>query len=255
MPEYIFKGPLADNPLPEVLQKINYYKVPGVLTVASATCTKHIFISGGEVIFAASTLEEDRLGEFLLERGRITLEQYDKSVVLMKQSGKRQGTVLVESGTLTPQELYQAVKEQVMAIVLSLFNWPEGEVTFKVGRYKDDEIIKLNLDTRNAILQGIKSVKDTKRVVKWLGRKEDVFEPTDHALAILPTLPLTADDKRVFRLVDGVRTFLGVLQASSMDATATAKTLYALYILGLIKKKTGPAAGASEAPPADPAGS
>jgi hypothetical protein len=254
MPEYIFKGPLADNPLPEVLQKINYYKVPGVLTVASSHCTKHIFISGGEVIFASSTLEQDRLGEFLLARGRITPEQYDLSVVLMKKSGKRQGTVLVESGTLTPQELYQAVKEQVMAIVLSLFNWTEGEVTFKVGRYKDDEIIKLNLDTRNAILQGIKSVKEPKRVVKWLGRKEDVFEPTDHALAILPTLPLSADDKRVFRLVDGVRTFLGVLQASSTDATATAKILYALYILGLIKKKTGPGGGAYETPAADTTG-
>lgn len=255
MPEYIFKGPLADNPLPEVLQKIHFYKVPGVLTVASANCTKHIYISGGEVIFASSTLEEDRLGEFLLARGRISQEQYDRSVENMRRTGKRQGTVLVEALDLTPQELYQAVKEQVMAIVLSLFNWTEGEVTFRVGRYKDDEIIKLNLDTRSAILQGIKSVKDPKRVVKWLGRKEDVFEPTDHALAILPTLPLTADDKRVFRLVDGLRTFLGILQASSLDATATAKTLYALYILGLIKKKGGPEGASSEPSRADSAGS
>ncbi len=237
MREYIFSGSLADNPLPEVLQKIFYYKVPGVLTVTGAGGYKQIFISGGELIFASSTLEEDRLGEFLLARGRISQQQYDVSVELMKKTGKRQGTVLVEAGALSPQDLYLAVKDQVMAIVWSLFDWNDGEVTFKVGKFKEDEIIKLNLDTRNAILQGIRGVKDTKRIVKWLGRKEDVFEPTDNALVVLPTLPLSQEDKRVFRLVDGVRSFLGILQASGSDASDTAKTLYALYILGLIRKK------------------
>lgn len=237
MAEYIFKGSLGDNPLPEILQKIFYYKVPGVLTVSGNGGSKQLFISGGEVIFASSSFPEDRLGEFLLAQGRITQEQYDRSVENMRRTGKRQGTVLVEALDLTPQELYQAVKDQVMAIVWSLFNWSEGEVTFRVGKYKDDEIIKLNLDTRNAILQGIKSIRDPKRVVRWLGRKEDVFEPTDHALTVLPTLPLTPEDKRIFRLVDGIRSFLGVLQASNADATETAKILYALYVLGLIKKK------------------
>jgi hypothetical protein len=237
MAEYIFKGSLNDNPLPEILQKIYYYKVPGVLTVTGNGGSKQIFISGGEVIFASSTFPEDRLGEFLLSKGIIDQAQYDLSVEIMKRTGKRQGTALVEAGVLTPQALYQAVKDQVLAIVLSLFGWTEGEVTFRVGKYKDDEIIKLNLDTRNAILQGIYSIQDPKRIVKWLGRKEDVFEPTDHALSVLPTLPLSADDKRVFRLVDGVRSFLGILQASTQDATATAKTLYALNILGLVRKK------------------
>jgi hypothetical protein len=237
MPEYIFSGSLADNPLPEILQKIYYYKVPGVLTVSGNGGTKEIFISGGEVIFASSSFAEDRLGEFLLARGRITREQYDRSVENMKRTGKRQGTVLVEALDLTPQELYSAVKEQVIAILWSLFDWTQGEVTFKVGKFKDDEIIKLNLDTRNAILQGIRGIKDAKRVVRWLGRKEDVFEPTDNALVVLPTLPLSQVDKRVFRLVDGVRSFLGLLQASDMEAGETAKTLYALYILGLVRRK------------------
>lgn len=237
MADYIFKGSLADNPLPEVLLKIHYYKVPGVLTLANAKGRKEIFISGGEVIFAASTLDDDRLGEFLLAGGRITQDQYDRSVQLLKSTGKRQGAALVEIGALTPQDLYRAVKDQVVAIVWSLFNWMDGEVTFRVGKYKEEEIIKLNLDTRTVIVGGIKRIEDAKRVVKWMGRKEDVFEPTPTSLTLLPTMPLTLEDKKVFRLADGNRSFLEIIQASAQDSGQTAKILYALFVLGLIQRK------------------
>lgn len=238
MPEFIFQGPLKDNPLPEVLQKIYYYKVPGVLTVTHGPASKQIFISGGEVIFATSNLPDDRLGEFLLSRGRISQAQYDESVARMKATGRRQGAMLVEIRALTPQGLFECVKLQVMAIVWSLFNWPEGQVTFKVGKYKDDEIIKLHLDTRYAILHGIKLIEDPRRVVRLLGQREDVLEPTDNALTLLPGLPLAPEDKQVFRLVDGSRNLIDLIKSAPCDSGTTAKILYALYVLGLVRKKS-----------------
>lgn len=237
MKEYIYEGDLIETPLPEVLQKINYYRVPGVLTVSNEMGKKEIFISGGEVIFASSSFEEDRLGEYLLSKGVISQAQYDKSVELLKATGKRQGKIFIEMGALTPQQLLEVVKEQVTAIVWSLFNWVQGRITFKVGKFKEDEVIKLNLDTRVVILEGIKRINDPKRVVKWLGKKEDIFEPTENALVLLPSLPLSIDEKRIFRYVDGRRTFINLLEISPLDSAKTAKILYALYILGLIKKR------------------
>lgn len=237
MSEFIYRGTLLNDPLPEVLYKIYNYKVPGVLTVTGSGGQKQVFISGGEIIFASSSFDEDRLGEFLMSQGRISKAQYDQSVQLMKGRGVRQGTALVAIGVLTGPQLYEAVKDQVVAIIWSLFNWGEGDITFEVGHFKEDEIIKLSLDTRDAILQGIRKIRDPKRVVRWLGRKEDVFEPAENAMSLLPHLPLTKEDKQILRLVDGVRTFLEVLQASALDSTLTAKGLYALYVLGLIKKR------------------
>ena len=247
--ENIFKGYLAENPLPEILQKIYYYKVPGVLTVSNPSGTKQVYIAGGEVIFASSSLDEDRLGEFLLSQGRISRAQYDESAALLKTTKKRQGAILVEMGALTPQDLYRAVKDQVVAIVWSLFNWVEGEVTFRVGKFKEEEIIKLNLDTRTVIINGIKRIEDPKRTAKWLGRKENLFEPTPSSLSLLPTLPLAPEDKKVFRLVDGCRTLIEIIQASSLDSGLTAKILYALYVLGLIQSKGGPASPPARAIP------
>jgi len=237
MPEHIFEGPLAENPLPEVLQKIYCYRVPGVLTVSRPGGSKQVFISGGEVIFASSSYEADRLGEFLLARGAITQAQYDESVRRLRVTGKRQGALFVEMGALLPRDLYRAVKEQVVAIVWSLFNWTDGRISFNVGKFKEEEIIKLNLDTRTVILEGIKKVEDPKRVVKWLGRKEDVFEPTANALLLLSSLGLSPEDKKIFRAADGVRTFLDILKVTHLEAGEAARTLYALFVLGLIQKK------------------
>jgi hypothetical protein len=237
MRDYIFEGDVSETPLPEVLQKINYYRVPGVLNVIGEKGQKDIYISGGEVIFASSTFDSDRLGEFLLERKKISREQYDKSVELLKSTGTRQGKALIEIGAITPQELLENVKEQVVAIVWSLFEWPSGKITFKVGKFKEDEVIKLSLDTRYVILEGIKKISDAKRVVKWMGKKEDVFEPSENALILLPTIPLSIEEKRIFRFVDGRRTLLMLLEVSPIDTSTTAKIMYALYVLGLIKKK------------------
>ncbi len=156
---------------------------------------------------------------------------------LLKSTGKRQGKVLIEIGALTAQELLENVKEQVVAIVWSLFEWTEGTITFKVGKFKEDELIKLSLDTRFVVLEGIKKISDPKRVVKWLGKKEDVFEPSENALILLPTIPLSTDEKRIFRFVDGRRTLLMLLEVSPLDTSQTAKILYALFVLGLIKRK------------------
>ena len=50
-------------------------------------------------------------------------------------------------------------------------------------------------------------------------------------------MPLSLEDKKVFRLVDGTRSFIDIIQASSLDSGQTAKILYALYVLGLIQRK------------------
>ena len=56
-------------------------------------------VTGGRIVFASSTNRDERLGELLLRRDKITLPQYyDASKAIRK--GKRLGTVLVEQGAL-----------------------------------------------------------------------------------------------------------------------------------------------------------
>jgi hypothetical protein len=69
-----FRGDLALTPLPEVLETIHGYKVPGVLSAMKDGIEKKIFISHGDVIFATSGDRHDSLGDYMLRTARISQE-------------------------------------------------------------------------------------------------------------------------------------------------------------------------------------
>jgi len=98
----------------------------------------------GRVTFASSTDPNDRLGEYLLRRGRVSLAEIE-AALCQQSSGKRLGTLMVEAGLLTRDELVAAVRGQVRAIVLDLFTWTEGECRFLAEAPQGAEDITLDL--------------------------------------------------------------------------------------------------------------
>ena len=49
-----YTGDLGQEPLPEILRTIHFYRAPGVLTVESGGVTKKVYLLGGNIIFATS---------------------------------------------------------------------------------------------------------------------------------------------------------------------------------------------------------
>lgn len=234
----MFRGELSSTPLPEVLQTVHHYKVPGVLTAAREGVEKKIFISGGDVIFASSGDRSDSLGDFLLRTRRISQEQMDESVEILLMSGgeKRHGTVLVEMGVVSPQELFEIVTAQVKSIVFSMFDWVEGEVSFEVGQYKTDELIQLAIPARQVILEGVKSVHDARRLVAFLGPSWTVFDPC-FVPSEMQDLSLEMGEIRLLQHVDGVKTLRELISVGPGDAAHNAKLVYAFYALKLISRR------------------
>ncbi len=239
-PRFEFRGDLATTPISEVLQTVHHYKVPGVVSALRDGIEKKIFIWDGDVIFATSGDREDSLGNYLLRTARLTQEEFDQSVeILLESSGsKRHGDVLVEMGILTKEDLFSVVKTQVKEIVYSVFNWEDGKVTFSVGQYKTDELIKLSIPTRQMILEGIKAVRNenVKRLVNLLGPSVTVLVPNFQNQS-LEDLDLTPKEVAYLHQVDGTRTFKEILALGPGDAFQNARLVYAFFALKLINRK------------------
>jgi len=148
------RGSLKHYSFSQILTYLNRQQKTGVLTVENKDIKKNIFVKNGSVIFASSNQNEDRLGEMLIRAGKITPEQYDKSVELLQQTGKRQGAILVELGYLTPKDLFREVKRQIKEIILSLFLWEEGTFSFEETP-PSTEVITLNMSMKSLISEGI----------------------------------------------------------------------------------------------------
>ena len=124
------RGNLDEFPLPAVLRPLLQGKKTGPLRNTRGKVTKTLYLSDGRLIFATSTDPDDRLGEMLLRKGLISYRSLEESVRAIK-AGKRQGTLLVESGAIRSKDLVDGVTEQVQEIIYSVFQWDEGAFEFR----------------------------------------------------------------------------------------------------------------------------
>ena len=237
-PDAEFRSDLAKTPLAEVLETVRRYRVPGVITVARQGVEKKIFLWHGDVIFATSSDRFDSLGHYLLKCGLISQDQFVESSRRLVAAGgaKRLGDVLLEMGLLDAERLRTIVLEQVNAIVTELFEWEEGQVSFMVGEYRTEELIKLTIPTRQLILQGVKGIRDVRRLVSLLGPSWTVFAPA-YSASEVGDVGLSAPEADFLALVDGLRTLRELVGAGPGSAAHNAKLAYAFFVLKLIVRR------------------
>lgn len=231
-----YVGSLTDMPVPVVLKKIYDYRVPGVLTFQREAAIKKVYVKDGRIIFASSNQKDDRLGEFLLRRGVIDEAIFQEASRRLRMNpDKRFGRILVEMGVLTPHQLFQAVQDQILAIVSSVFAWEEGVVHFVVGPSKDEELIQLHLPIPRAIVMGSRWLPNPQRCIEALGGPDGYVEMVPQLRLEVHVLGLLPDERRLLPLLDGTRTLQTVLDQSPIESDMAVRLLYGLYVLERIR--------------------
>lgn len=230
------RGNLKDFSLPRILIELNRNGATGTFSVATPRFTKNIYMKDGNVIFASSTFEDDRLGEMLVKAGKISMEQYDKSVELLKETGRRQGAILVELGYITPKDLFWGVKYQVKEIIYSIFRLEDGSYEFR-REIPPNEVITLKISIGNLIYEGVKLIDNWTRIRKETPDVDTVFTLNEDPAGIFRGIDLTSQDRIILSLVDGERTTRQLIEESHMNSFDVMKTLYVLWSTGFITER------------------
>ena len=232
-------GLLKHFPLSDILLDLQRSEKTGLLEIRKDHIWKRIYIRNGDMIFASSNKEEDSLGETLLRAGRITFEQYDQSVELMKKTGKRQGTVLIELGVLKPMEIVWAINHQVEEIILGLFQFEDGEFEFKEEPLPSEEVITLKISAANLIYRGIKRISNATYIKKNCPPMDTILYFSSDPLDLFQDIKIEEKDREILSLINGTRTVNEILSLSQLDNFQTIKTLYALLSARIIEIKEG----------------
>jgi tetratricopeptide (TPR) repeat protein len=170
------------------------------------------------------------------------MEQCDKSVELLKSTGKRQGAILVELGYITPKDLFWGVKYQVKEIIYSLFQLGEGEYEF-VENIPPDEVITLKISTNNLIYEGVNKINNLTRIRRDMPDAHTVFALNEDPSGIFRGIDLSPQDARILSLVDGTRNINQVIEQSRTNSFDVMRTLYVLWSTGFITQKESPEHG------------
>lgn len=147
--------PLQGESVPLLLHRLYRKKMTGLLHLRRGEAKKIIYIKDGYPIFARSNVLNECLGRMLVRDGVLTQVDCDASVERSKQSGRLQGTVLIEMGVLTPQDLHQALARQVTEKLLSTFAWKDGTSQFTPGKDFKKNITTIKLSPASLIMRGI----------------------------------------------------------------------------------------------------
>ena len=92
----------------------------GTLYIDTGYGTKRLFLSKGHIVFAASSVMDDRLGEVIYRGDMISLDELTDSAAQVTKK-KKFGQVLINSEIFTNVQLWEALKLQTQTILRSLF--------------------------------------------------------------------------------------------------------------------------------------
>ncbi|MEJ2696435.1 MAG: DUF4388 domain-containing protein [Candidatus Sulfobium sp.] len=234
--EIPLSGNVRNTSLARILVDLNRNRKTGTFSVRTPTFDKKIYLNTGDAVFASSTYEDDRLGEMLLKANKITVEQYDKSVEILKSSRKRQGAILVELGYITPKELFWGVKYQVKEIIYSMFQIEDGDYAFEEGDIPTKEVITLKMSMGNLIHEGVKRIENWTRIRNELPDSEMVLTLSDDPHSLFRDMELTPQDKKILSMIAGQTTLGEIVENSLMGSFEVLKIIYVLYSLGMVRE-------------------
>jgi hypothetical protein len=240
----VTRGRIQDSSVPDLLLSVAANRDTGILTLRNGSVIKSLYLHMGHVIYARSSDPDERMGESLLQRGKITVRQYLEAGQEM-QPARRLGTVLVEMGALEPLDLLPVMQLHVKEILLDVLTWAHGEYELIPGEIGFEDVVILSFPMENLILEGIRRTRAWSLVSRGIGDINSVPVPTGNTEVLLK-LGLTDDEQHVLTHVNGRASVEQICQVSYLSNLETCRILWALKVLGVIGHGPGGAAPAGE---------
>lgn len=282
------EGTLKDFALPDIFQLIGLQKKTGTLVLKNEEDEVSISFKDGMLVSADSAQRrlEERLGTVLVRSQLITEGQLHDALEKQKQTFQRLGVILVNEGLIKQDDLRKTLELQTTQIIYRVFRWEDAY-------YRFDQQAEIDYDRENVVpigaesilMEGMRIIDEWPLVEKVVRSMHGVYEkvPVDQPIEIegaekdfdedddfdfdlgggggaeeAPAgeerIVLSADEGRVYELLDGQRDVEEVMYRARMSEFDTCKAVYELLSRDLVRELVAPGvAGPAATAPGVPA--
>ncbi len=232
-------GSLSKAEFPQLLHRLYKQKLTGLLHLQKNSAKKVIYVKSGYPIFVRSNILGECLGRMLVKDDVITQVDCDQSIENSKTSGRLQGTVLIEMGLLTPQDLHDALKQQVTEKLLNVFAWPEGLFRFVPQENFKKSVTSIELSPAGLILEGIRNYWEKERVEGYLRPYlTDYLKQAENPVYLFQDMGLSRRGEEVFAECLGDLTLESILTRHPLSKNEVQQVLAALIVSGMVIPQT-----------------
>ncbi len=208
----------------------------GILELRQGNAIRNIYIRNGNMIFATSNLDGDRIGNILVKEGKMTQEQFDRADERKKRTNERYVYILVDSGCLKPADLMTTIELQANRIIESLFALQQADFEFREGPLPSEAAVTLHISAADLIYRELKKTADEDLVTTYLLDRIVDFSPTP--LNLFQEITLDSGDRTLLSYVDGKTTVRDIIKLSSTDNKQAMRSLYALIEARILETKS-----------------
>ncbi len=232
-----FAGELPDGNLAMAIFKVVDEKRTGTLRLIQGERVKEIMFIDGQPEYVKSSVERERLGQFLAAKGKISQQQIRDALQIMGSLKSKFGETLIQMKLISSHELYDFLREQVIWGIRDLFSWTDGKYQFIDGPLSISTRTPYDFDMVGQVFSAIRE----KSSLSFLQRK---YRPAlGLPIGRLPrirslTTHLPGDAQRIIELIDGHRSLNDVLGQQSKQPELVFHTIHILVQLQAVEFKT-----------------
>ena len=235
------EGSLLETDLPRILHNLYSLRATGLLHLENNKVKKVVYIRNGYPIFVRSNLVREFLGQMLVRTGHLDNETLEKSLEIAKQNNQRHGMALIEMGLITPHQLNDILRSQVLEKLLDTFSWQGGSYRFMQAREFKQGVTSIDLSPANLILQGLREYASREQVLKILGPYLDSYlQQAESPLYRFQEIQLSANEQRILASCQGSTTLSEVLNQHLLSRKEAEPLLATLLSTGILVGRAEP---------------
>jgi len=229
-------GFIREVPFLFFLYAVYANKANGIGAIKTAGVSKNLVFNEGRLVRAATTLQEERIGNLIVKKESLSPTTLNMLVNDAKKQGKRIGQFLVEKGVLSRDTLQELLLLQIEQILVDILQWQQGYFYFFERPIAREFIVNydpLNL-ARAATYKGFSFSQFRNRIPNM----KTIFRASPYAELKREEIlrKLTDHHKFIFSLIDGTRNIEQIARFSGIDEASAVQTLYRLNAAGVIRQ-------------------
>ncbi len=225
----VFSGDIKGMALGELMAFLAQSRWTGVLSVASGSIEKTVFIKHGSVKWATSNQDCDRLGQVVQRLGLVSPDDIQRVLPPDPTGTKRIGQALLSHGLVDSAGLYRAIKHQIEEIVYSTLLFESGLFFLYNDPVEKRFAAQINIDLNGLLMDGLRRIDEIGHFKKRIPGTHCYVVPRNREAT-----GLNEEERRVLEAVDGNRTVAEIAAATHMGEFDAIKTLFGLTEAGFV---------------------
>lgn len=233
-----FIGDIRDFPLPEVVQLIAMGRKRGKLTVENGGEGICIYFKDGFAVFAHPIYQKDKIGNVLVKCGAVKSEHIDAALYKQRKLKKKDarlriGTILVEMGYLTKEDLVFYIENEIKNVIHKVLSDKRGKYEFTNDYDLSEHDVVGSLNIEGVMLEGMRRIDEWGKIKETLGGFDSVY-----VISVDPEFDfgnITLNEWKVVTLINGKRTINDITAVAKLDRLDVCKILSELLKTGIIR--------------------